>query len=103
MKKTVLVVAALTMFGVAPAHAATDCNEHYLEFWQKFTEFGNDAKLSGEQVATLNRVALRNYDACQAGDEVGSREFWERFTEIGSDSKALEEFVSKYNPTNDQD
>jgi len=97
MKKTVLVVAALTMFGVAPAHAATDCNEHYLEFWEQFSDGNNAKNLTAQQVATLNRAGLRAYDACQSGDEFGSLEFWQQFNDASGDSKALEEFIAKTN------
>ncbi len=93
MKKVVFALAALGIFTAAPAQAATDCNAHYLDFWQKFADQGASAKLTGEQVATLNRAGLRAYDACQSGDEFGSTEFWQKFADTGSDSKALEEFI----------
>lgn len=101
MKKTVFAIAALAVVAAAPAQAATDCNAKYLDFWQTFADRGSNAKLNGEQVATLSRAGLRAYDACQAGDEFGSLEFWQNFADTGSDSKALEAFIEKTHTESD--
>ena len=65
-----------------PAHrthqiARMDCSRLYKEFW---TNLGHDkyAKISAEQLAGISRMALRAYDACQAGDELDARALFER-------------------------
>lgn len=95
MKKIVLAVAALSVFAAAPAQAATNCNAKYLEFWQKFADMGR-ANLNAEQAVAINRAGVRAYDACQAGDEIGSLEFWQNFADQG-DSKDLEKFAAEVN------
>ena len=51
-----------------PTHvAAMDCGSLYKDFWRKLDR-DKYAKISGEQLAGVSRMALRAYDACQAGD-----------------------------------
>jgi anti-sigma-K factor RskA len=53
----------------SPTHvAAMDCGSLYKDFWRKLDR-DKYAKISGEQLAGVSRMALRAYDACQAGDE----------------------------------
>ena len=58
----------------APSHAPTiqiaamDCGGLYKDFWRKLDR-DKYAKISAEQLAGVSRMALRAYDACQAGDE----------------------------------
>ena len=48
--------------------AAMDCGGLYKDFWRKLDP-EKYAKISAEQLAGVSRMALRAYDACQAGDE----------------------------------
>ncbi len=48
--------------------AALDCGGLYKDFWRKLDR-EKYAKISAEQLAGVSRMALRAYDACQAGDE----------------------------------
>jgi len=58
----------------APQHApsthvaAMDCGGLYKDFWRTLDR-DKFAKISAEQLAGVSRMALRAYDACQAGDE----------------------------------
>ena len=47
---------------------ALDCGGLYKGFWRKLDR-DKYAKISAEQLAGVSRMALRAYDACQAGDE----------------------------------
>jgi anti-sigma-K factor RskA len=48
--------------------AAMDCGGLYKDFWRKLDP-EKYAKLPAEQLAGVSRMALRAYDACQAGDD----------------------------------
>ncbi len=50
------------------AQGKIDCDKEYKSFWEGF-ERERFARLSPEQLAGISRMALRAYDACQAGDE----------------------------------
>jgi hypothetical protein len=49
-------------------HGAMDCGRLYKGFWE-MRDPGKYARISPEQLAGISRLALRAYDACQAGDE----------------------------------
>ena len=60
-------------------NAAGICAKDYRAFWDNMLSAG--AKLSGEQLAAVNRVALRGYDACTAGDErFNAKNFFEKLS-----------------------
>jgi anti-sigma-K factor RskA len=67
-------VAVAVWLARAPHHtptmqvAAMDCGGLYKDFWRKLDR-EKYAKISAEQLAGVSRMALRAYDACQAGDE----------------------------------
>ena len=46
-----------------------DCGALYKDFWGKLDRREICASISAEQLAGVSRMALRAYDACQAGDE----------------------------------
>jgi hypothetical protein len=54
------------------AQGKIDCGAEYKGIWEKFNR-EKFVKLSGEQVAGLNRIALRAYDSCHAADEQGTQ------------------------------
>jgi len=62
---------------VTPA-AAADCAKDYKDFWDRFAA-GSAKNITAEKLAAANRVALRGYDACMAGDaRVTPEDFWKR-------------------------
>ena len=57
--------------------AAMDCGGLYKDFWRKLDP-DKYAKLPAEQLAGVSRMALRAYDACQAGDEPDADALFDR-------------------------
>jgi hypothetical protein len=57
--------------------ARMDCSRLYKEFWENLDR-DKYAKISAEQLAGISRMALRAYDACQAGDENDAKALFER-------------------------
>ena len=49
-------------------HAGMDCGGLYKEFWERFDR-QTYARMTGDQLADVSRLALRAHDACAAGDE----------------------------------
>jgi hypothetical protein len=58
-----------------------DCGRAYKSFWDKL-ERDKYAKISPEQLAGVSRMALRAYDACQAGDEQDAKALFERLEKM---------------------
>jgi len=66
----------------SPKHVTTmDCSRLYKEFWGKL-ENDNYARISAEQLAGVSRMALRAYDACQAGDELDANTLFKRLDRL---------------------
>ena len=61
-------------------HSKMDCGELYKDFWQK-RDPQSYARTSSEQLAGISRLALRAYDACQAGDEQDAKALLARLRE----------------------
>ena len=59
------------------AQGKMDCGKAYKGFWDKLDR-ERYAKISPEQLAGVSRLALRAYDACQAGDEQDAKELFDR-------------------------
>jgi anti-sigma-K factor RskA len=53
------------------------CGTRYKDFWEQFDR-QIYARVSAEQLAGLSRMALRAYDACEAGDEQDARALFDR-------------------------
>ena len=71
-----------TQPGTSPKHIATmDCSRLYKEFWGKL-ENDNYARIAAEQLAGVSRMALRAYDACQAGDELDANALFKRLDHL---------------------
>ena len=69
LRSTLIGLVALgVMAGAASAQTKMDCSRLYKDFWEKFDR-EKYAKISAEQLSGVSRMALRAYDACQAGDE----------------------------------
>ena len=54
-----------------------DCHGLYKSAVEKFHK-EKVAQLTGDRIAEANRIALRAYDACSAGDEVNARTFFDQ-------------------------
>jgi len=86
MKRLAIAALALaTLAGplAAPAVAQTklDCSRLYKDFWEKFDR-ERFAKISADQLAGVSRLALRAYDACQAGDEQDAKDLFDRLSKM---------------------
>ena len=65
------------MIGPTFAQDKMDCGKAYKGFWEKL-ERDKYARISPEQLAGVSRMALRAYDACQAGDEQEAKQSFEK-------------------------
>ena len=61
-------------------HSKLNCGKIYKDFWQK-RDPQTYGRLSSEQLAGVSRMALRAYDACQAGDEQDAKALLARLLE----------------------
>jgi hypothetical protein len=84
MKRLGSVVLALTIFvspaflmGSAIAETKIDCGRLFKEFWERLDR-EKLANISGDQLASVSRLAVRAYDVCQAGDEIEAKELFDR-------------------------
>jgi hypothetical protein len=89
MLRTALAALAITgALAASPANAMINCANDYKDFWEKLMREAGSAKMTGEQVAGVNRAALRAYDACTAGDESFAKQLFEKLArEAGSAKK----------------
>ena len=78
---TAFVALAVLAAPVAIAQDKLDCGKAYKGFWDKL-EREKYAKISPEQLAGVSRMALRAYDACQAGDELDAKALFERLDKM---------------------
>ena len=82
LRSTLIGVVALgVMAGGAMAQTKMDCSRLYKDFWEKFDR-EKYAKISAEQLAGVSRMALRAYDACQAGDEQDAKALFDRLSKM---------------------
>ena len=86
MKRIATAFVALAMLAgpvAAPVLAQTkmDCSRLYKDFWEKFDR-EKFAKISAEQLSGVSRMALRAYDACQAGDEQDAKALFDRLSKM---------------------
>jgi hypothetical protein len=86
MKRIAVGFVALAMLAgpvAAPVVAQTkmDCSRLYKDFWEKFDR-EKFAKISAEQLSGVSRMALRAYDACQAGDEQDAKALFDRLSKM---------------------
>jgi Ni/Co efflux regulator RcnB len=74
MKRLVAVLVAVGTLAApaALAQGKMDCGKAYRDIWERLDR-ERFAKIAPEQLAGVNRMALRAYDACQAGDEQDAR------------------------------
>jgi hypothetical protein len=74
-------VALGVMAGAATAQTKMDCSKLYKDFWEKFDR-QKYAKISAEQLSGVSRMALRAYDACQAGDDLDAKALFDRLNKM---------------------
>ena len=67
--------------GPALAQTKMDCSRLYKDFWEKLDR-EKFAKLSAEELAGVSRLALRAYDACQAGDEQDATQLFDKLNRM---------------------
>jgi hypothetical protein len=82
LRSTLIGLVALgVMAGAASAQTKMDCSRLYKDFWEKFDK-QRYAKISAEQLSGVSRMALRAYDACQAGDEQDAKALFDRLSKM---------------------
>jgi hypothetical protein len=82
LKSTLIGLVALgVMVGTASAQTKMDCSRLYKDFWEKLDR-EKFARISSEQLAGVSRMALRAYDACQAGDEQDAKELFDKLSRM---------------------
>ena len=82
LRSTLIGLVALGVMAVAPsAQTKIDCSRLYKDFWEKFDR-EKFAKISAEQLSGVSRMALRAYDACQAGDEQDAKALFDRLSRM---------------------
>jgi len=82
LRSTLIGLMALgVLAGAATAQTKMDCSRLYKDFWEKFDR-EKYAKISAEQLAGVSRMALRAYDACQAGDEQDAKALFDRLSKM---------------------
>jgi hypothetical protein len=82
LRSTLIGLVALgVMAGAASAQTKMDCSRLYKDFWEKFDR-EKYAKISAEQLSGVSRMALRAYDACQAGDEQDAKALFDRLSRM---------------------
>lgn len=70
-------LASLGLIGITPAHAKTDCNAEFKNFFERLARDGN-ARMTGAQLADASRKGVRAYDACQSGDSFTVHGVWDQ-------------------------
>ena len=58
-----------------------DCGQAYKGFWEKLDP-QSYVRIQPEQLAGVSRMALRAYDACQAGDEQDAKALFDRLSKM---------------------
>ena len=85
LASAIVALAVVTAPGLTtvPAVAQTkmDCSRLYKDFWEKMDR-EKYAKISAEQLAGVSRLALRAYDACQAGDELDAKALFDKLSKM---------------------
>ena len=78
---TAFVALAVLASPAAMAQGKMDCGKAYKGFFEKLDR-EKYAKITPEQLSGVSRLALRAYDACQAGDEQDARALFERLDKM---------------------
>ena len=70
------IVATGLMAGPISAQSKMDCNAAYKGFLETYNK-DQFAAAAPDKLAETHRLALRAYDACQAGDEFNAKAFFD--------------------------
>jgi hypothetical protein len=85
LASAILAFAVVTAPGLTavPTVAQTkmDCSRLYKDFWEKLDR-EKFAKISAERLAGVSRLALRAYDACQAGDDMDAKVQFDKLNKL---------------------
>ena len=82
MKRIALAFVAIAAIAGPASAENLNCEKDFKAFWERMSQGG--AKLSGKEIADINRVAVRGYDACTAGDErFNAKTFFEKLSPGG--------------------
>jgi hypothetical protein len=72
-----IVVAVVALMCLASSAAGNDCGQSFKTFWDNLQR-KNYQGISAEHLAATSRMALRAYDACEAGDRREANALFER-------------------------
>jgi hypothetical protein len=85
LASAILTIAVLATPSLLPesamAQTSMDCSRLYKDFWEKMDR-EKYAKISAEQLAGVSRLALRAYDACQAGDDMDAKAQFDKLNKL---------------------
>ena len=76
-----VVVAVIALMSLASTARADECGQNFKSFWAKL-EHKNYQGISAERLAGMSRMALRAYDACEAGDRREANVLFERLAAL---------------------
>ncbi len=77
------IAATVFVLGAMVIPAAADCPTQYKDFWEELRQSGPAKDLTADQIAIVNRQALRAYDSCNSGDENSAKGLWEKLRQAG--------------------
>jgi hypothetical protein len=67
--------------GTAGAQGTMNCSAAYKTAFEQISKVA-PAKMTPEQLAGINRQALRAYDACLSGDEASAKSIFDRIAKM---------------------
>lgn len=74
---------ATLVLGAMALPAAANCPAQYKDFFEQLRQSGPAKDLTADQIAIVNRQALRAYDSCNSGDENFSKNLFEQLRQAG--------------------
>jgi hypothetical protein len=84
MKRLALAIVAVAAVGATASAQNLNCEKDYRAFWDRMAAAGAK-NLSGKQLADINRVAVRGFDACTAGDQrFNAKDFFDKLSPAGA-------------------
>ena len=83
MKRVALAIVAVVTVAASASAQKLNCEADYRAFWERMAIGAK--QLSGKQLADINRVAVRGYDACTSGDErFNAKDFFDKLGTVGA-------------------
>jgi hypothetical protein len=78
LRSTLIAIAAVGLIaGAASAQGKMDCGARYKDALERFHK-DKAAGLAPERIANVHRIALRAFEACNAGDEFNATTFFDQ-------------------------